>query len=305
MTTFTSYASGWGGGSPATPTDTIIGPDGNLWGVCYDANIYKFDVTAHTTTTYPVAGSKQLLNLATDGTFIYAVDQNGTGGALPLVYKITTAGVSAALYSPGVFEDGGSVYFDGTYLWVTSSGAFRQLNLSGAVVNSYSGPAAYGGGLLNDGTYWWSGSNSSPNPNGVSRSPVGSPGTWTNVTTGFSGSATLPTAIASGLIWVGNQDANIYSITPPGAVTAYGVAAFQSFQLCFDGTDLWVATANGVLQTTTASPATGTYATGVPNATTILYDPATSTIWATGLTGVQPWTYSFALPNPSEVCLLC
>ena len=150
--TFNQYGSAWGGSSPNPPSDTVIGPDKNLWGACGDGKLYKFDVTTLTTTGYTITGALSLINLATDGTFIYAADQNPSGSALPIVWKFDpSTNTSSAFFTPSDFENGRSIYYDasGPYLWLTAGGGpFRQIDLTGALLNSYAGPFCSGGGAL-------------------------------------------------------------------------------------------------------------------------------------------------------------
>ena len=140
MSTFTTLNAGWGGASPAAPSDAIIGPDGNLWAVCFTGKIYKFDTIAFTTTEYTISGASALWNLCTDGTFIYATDNQATSPPFTVVYKITTAGVGSVFFDDTGIVNGGNPYFDGTDIWVTSTDMFWQLDLTGAIINAYRGP---------------------------------------------------------------------------------------------------------------------------------------------------------------------
>lgn len=293
------YTAGW---SPA-PTDAIIGPDGNLWTVNGTSDIFKFDITAFTTTSYTVTGANALIGIQTDGTYLYASDENATTVPYTAVFKITTAGVSSIFYNASAPDNVGSMYFDGTYLWVASHNAFRQFDLTGTLINSYGGLGTVPlGRLLTDGTYWFAGSNSGV----MKRTPVASPGTWTSIT--FGGGFTFPSVIVGGLVWSGGVDGNIYSIVPAtGAVTTYtpspAPASPQSIQGCYDGKSLWwTFEVGGVWQTTPVAPASGlNYSVGVL-AATIVYDAATKMIWATGATGPsQGRAYSF---NPTSMRLV-
>lgn len=300
MTTFNSYPAPWN----TSTRDAIIGPDGNLWVVDGNGFVYKFDTTTFATTTYTVTGATALQNLTTDGTSIYASDQQATAGAFTAIYKISTSGVNAPFYDSPVADNAGAMYFDGTDIWLASFVAFRQINLTGTLVNSYGGLGATPNGrLLNDGTYWFVGDST----NGVNRCTTATPGVWTNTTTGLSGDPTYIGCFAAGSVWVGNLIDEIFSMAPGGsAFTGYAPAGLpggsQSEQLAFDGTNLW-ATFNqgGIWQTTTGSPATGT-SFGSLAASTILYDPLTNTVWATGTVGstLDGFAYSTVLPTPGN-----
>jgi streptogramin lyase len=297
---FNVYTAGW---SPA-PSAAIIGPDGNLWAVNQSGDVFKFDTTSFTTTTYSVAGATTLISIATDGTSIYVTDEQATSTPFTLVYKVDpTTGGSAPFYDAPGSRNGGSIFFDGSDLWVVSFQVFLQLDLTGAVLNSYTGPhtIAYGR-LLTDGTYWFCGSNTG----NLYRTPVASPGVWTSV--GFGNGFVFPGVIVAGSVYAGGIDDNMYAVDASSlAVTSYTAtpapSSPQSQESCFDGASLWFTfTQGGIWQTTTANPATGVnYTAGPINAEIILYDAPSNTIWATGATGPsQGRAYSFALPNPGN-----
>lgn len=278
MATFTSYPAPW----TTVTTDAIIGPDGNLWVVTFDNHIYRFNTTTFVVTTFVVTGATALQGLCTDGTYVYAIDQQAVTAPYTVVFKITTAGVSSVFFNSPTGVNGGNGHFDGTYIWVTSASHFWKLDLTGVAVTTYTAPINFGGGLINDGTYWWSGC--AGYDNGLSRSSVSSPGTWTTFTAGLTATnPSFPTVFAGGVVWFGNGDRALHSIVPStGVVTNYALSlGFSSQQVCYDGTSLWATVGNfSIWQTTTSAPSVGTsynYST-----TTILYDPVTKAVWSTG-----------------------
>lgn len=287
---FIAYSAPWN----AFQRDAIIGPDGNLWVVGASNIVYKFDTTAFTTTAYTITNALQLLNLCTDGTYVYAIDaqaSNATGRTL--IWQLTTSGSVSVFFTANSFENGGNLYFDGTDIWATTRFRMLQIDLTGTLVQGFTGPANYGGGLINDGTYWFSGAYFSP-ADGVSRAPVGTPGTWTDFSTGLVNTGpTFPTVEAAGVVWVGNASTDIFGMNPSsGAFTDYPVSVglAQCLQLAYDGTSLWAALGGvgQIWQTTTADPSVGVnYTSPATPASTILYDASTKTIWATGVTGTN------------------
>lgn len=282
---FVAYSTGVAG----TSGNMIIGPDGNIW-VLTATQIIRFDLTTHVSTAFTIAGASQLTGLCSDGTYLYASDEQATTSPFTLIYRINTTGASSAFFTTGVANQGGDLYFDGTDIWATSFNGFYQIDTSGGVVNTYAKPNNFTGGLINDGTYWWSAANQEPNT-GVSRAAIGAPGVWTDFSTGFnSGDPTFLNVEAGGLVWVGNDEGNrLFSVTPStGAVNSYGTLGVGDItRSCFDGTDLWFCSNAGIWQTTPAAPSTGTaYTASGPitlNTTAILYDPSTNTIWASGV----------------------
>jgi hypothetical protein len=304
MPAFVAHTASW---SSIFPNDAIIGPDGNLWVVGNNTNVYKFDTTTFVTTTYTIATASSLSQLATDGTYVYVVDtfgQNQTPATI--IWRLTTSGTATTFLTATAGEYCGSMYFDGTYLWVTTRYYLRQINLSGTIVNSYTGPPNLGGGLVNDGAYWYSGD--ALFGAGFSYAPVGSPSSWTNNATISSPVIFGRTCIAGGKVWCGNNSANFYSITPGTfAVTTYTPTLSSpggTGQITFDGTSLWVAynspTAGGVWAATPAAPTTGTYwGLGIAGGSiTIIYDVPTSVIWGTGLNSAFVG-YAYSNPKPS------
>jgi streptogramin lyase len=291
-----TYVAGW---SPQ-PTYAIIGPDGNLWAVNDSANVFKFDTTTFTTTTYPITGASTLQALETDGTFIYASDDQSSPPTL--VFKINpSTGAHAPFFNIGFHDNGGSMYFDAAtnHLWLASFSNLTELDLTGSIVSQYNGPHTLAlGRLLNDGTFWITGGNG-----GAARvTPVASPGGWSSVT--FGGGFTFPGFLHGGLVWAGGADSNIYAFDPSTlAVTTFtpsSVLSPQSGTPCLDDTGgLWMPyEVGGLWQATVGAPSVGVDYGSPVESSFALFDPATRTMWATGATAPSHGTaYSFVLPS--------
>lgn len=294
MPNFATYPAPWTGGV----TDSLIGPDGNLWVVNNTAQVYVFNTTTLATTTIVVTNATNLWQLATDGTYVYATDQfGGNNVGEVLVWKLTTAFAFSAFLSGYAGNNVGSLYYDGADLWLTSrygtGQGFWQLSLAGAVLNSWNVTINQGGGLLNNGTYWISGEGVSGGGNGYSYAPVSSPGTWTNDATGDTPSLFGRSSLAGGLAWYGDTGTDITSVTPGTWATnlyaPFTGASQQTGQLAWDGTNLWATNSNstigGIWQTTPGSPLVGTlwgFSGGAGGAGAIIYNAPTQTLWACG-----------------------
>ena len=310
MAIFTGYVTTTG-----QPQQMITGPDGNIWMVTQDGHITVFNVTTLTTTKYTVSGATVLFQICTDGTYLYVSDISPSGPPYNLVYRVTTAGVSSVFFSVGSFTNGGSLFFDGTNLWFTTSAHFYELNTAGSVLNTYGAPGNFGGGLINDGTYWWS-SPSSGGASGIDRTPMSGPGTWTTVA--MSSPISYSATYAGGLIWQGNLAdpvCEIIAVTPPSTantVTLSGIAHCNVTASAFDGVNFWIATQlfsaggiPGIWQTTPGNPTVGTLYTtdSLGNSigpTAILFETATNSIWA----AAHNLMWTMAVPTSNQLTLL-
>jgi hypothetical protein len=311
MVAFTRHSAPWG--ATGSTSHGVIGPDGNLWVIDGSANVFRFNTTTFATATFAAPTGTAFTDIQTDGTFLYASNHFATTSPFPTIYKVTTGGTISVFFNSAAANNGGSLYFDGTYLWLTSHNNFYQLTLAGAIVNSYGGVGNdHGGGLINTGTYWISGTRTSPNT-GIARSPVVSPA-WTAfsaspITTGTDNFIPL---YAGGLAWnsVGGTAGTILSVVPSTmAATLYSPSALAGSsvqEMDYDGTSLWVASTVGIWQTTLGAPATGTLysspvgGVGSISAFTILYNAATKTLWATGVS----WAYSYTFTSSGQLVML-
>jgi hypothetical protein len=250
--------------------------------------------------TFIAVPSTRLAGICTDGTYVYVCDGNANTPPYTSIYRIDMAFTVTVFYSVGFSNDGFDLFFDGTHIWHTNWNAgkfFYELDLTGAVVNTYGGPGDFGGGIVNDGTYWFVGGTGIAAAGGIWRATVGAPGTWANagLPPGLTGDGCLIEKVAGGKLWItdfGSTLSTVWSMDPATeAFTSYtiGIVNAPIFYYDFDGTDLWFSSDLGIWQTTPAAPAVGTDYPSAGSVTlsvrAIRYDPATTTIFAEGLQG--------------------
>ena len=200
--------------------------------------------------------------IAYDGCFVWVtyVKTSGLGSDSVAKYNLAT-GTQVANYTPTGLSTPKGLAYDGTNMWVVNSIGATVIKINPSGLNT--GTIAVGAGpldIINTGDTMWVCNNTASTISIIEIS--------TSIVTTYSSGGTGPikSCYDTSNIWVINAtNRAIVKMSPSGVIGTTIIASNTPTDIVFDGTSVWVACTNSLLQINVASEAITTVASANPS----------------------------------------